>query len=192
LRSGPSPEWKDDRLVSECLAGDDRAWSALIDKYKRLIYSVPVKYGLTPDESSDIFQAVCLDLFSDLPQLRKAESLPSWLITVSLHKCQQLKRRERVAGVVQFPSAGPPEIPDHSAGLTLDQLQEVARNQKLREAVEQLPPRCREMIRMLFFETPPVPYDKVAQRLGLALGSIGFIRRRCLDRLQRILEDMDF
>jgi RNA polymerase sigma factor (sigma-70 family) len=179
-------------LVSECLAGDDRAWAALIDKYKRLIYSVPVKYGLSPDESADIFQAVCLDLFSDLPQLRKTESLPSWLITVALHKCQQLKRRERTSAVVPYTGESLPDVPDRSAGLTLQELQEVARNQKLREAIEQLPPRCREMIRMLFFENPPIPYDKVAQRLGLAQGSIGFIRRRCLDRLQRVLEEMDF
>ena len=34
---------------------------------------------------------------------------------------------------------------------------------------------------MLFFETPARPYQEVARRLGLAAGSIGFIRGRCLD-----------
>jgi len=31
------------------------------------------------------------------------------------------------------------------------------------------------MVRMLFFETPPRPYEEVANELDLATGSIGFI-----------------
>jgi hypothetical protein len=45
---------------------------------------------------------------------------------------------------------------------------------------------------MLFFEQPPVPYNEVAQKLGLATGSIGFIRGRCLSRLQKILGELGF
>ena len=52
----PSPAWPDDRLVRACLEGDDRAWNALIDKYKRLIYSIALKYHATPDDAADVFQ----------------------------------------------------------------------------------------------------------------------------------------
>ena len=45
------------------------------------------------------------------------------------------------------------------------------------------------MIRLLFYEQPPLPYVEVARRLGLATGSIGFIRGRCLKRLQKELEE---
>jgi DNA-directed RNA polymerase specialized sigma24 family protein len=48
------------------------------------------------------------------------------------------------------------------------------------------------MVHLLFYEQPPVPYEQVAAELGLAVGSIGFIRGRCLQRLRRILEEMDF
>ena len=40
------------------------------------------------------------------------------------------------------------------------------------------------MITLLFFEHPPQPYNEVAEKLGLARGSIGFIRGRCLKRLK--------
>ena len=66
----PNATWNDSRLVRECLAGNDRAWSALIGKYKNLIYSIPLKYGATPEDAADIFQSVCLELFSELPKLR--------------------------------------------------------------------------------------------------------------------------
>jgi DNA-directed RNA polymerase specialized sigma24 family protein len=48
------------------------------------------------------------------------------------------------------------------------------------------------MIRLLFFVEPAVPYAEVARRLGLATGSIGFIRGRCLRRLQKTLQQMGF
>ena len=52
----PHAGWSDERLVRACLDGDDDAWAALIDKYKRLIYSVPIKYGASPEDAADIFQ----------------------------------------------------------------------------------------------------------------------------------------
>jgi DNA-directed RNA polymerase specialized sigma24 family protein len=64
--------------------------------------------------------------------------------------------------------------------------------QLLREAVTAMPPRCRDVIQMLFFETPARPYREVAAALGLAGGSIGFIRGRCLTRLRRELLRLGF
>jgi len=71
-------------------------------------------------------------------------------------------------------------------------VEELEREQMLREAMAQLPPRCRKLVELLFYQEPPLAYAEVARRLGLATGSIGFVRGRCLKRLQRILEDMGF
>ncbi len=84
--------------MAECLAGDERAWSALLDRYKSLIYSIPLRYGAPPQDAADIFQAVCLDLFNELPRLRDAEALQGWLIRVTTHKCYHWKRRQSETG----------------------------------------------------------------------------------------------
>src|SRR5438105_11651371 len=60
--------WDDTLLVKECLAGNEEAWSLLIDKYKALIYSIPVKYGLSSQEAADVFQATCTELLMRLPE----------------------------------------------------------------------------------------------------------------------------
>jgi DNA-directed RNA polymerase specialized sigma24 family protein len=62
----------------------------------------------------------------------------------------------------------------------------------VREAIAKLPKRCADLVKLLFYEHPPLPYSDVAQRLGLATGSIGFIRGRCLTKLQKILVEMGF
>ena len=50
----------DAALVKQCLEGKEEAWAQLIDKYKALIYSIPVKYGLPPQEAADVFQGPCM------------------------------------------------------------------------------------------------------------------------------------
>jgi RNA polymerase sigma factor (sigma-70 family) len=180
---------EDEKLVQACLNGDENAWNRLIDKYKRLIYSVPVKYGLSPEDSADIFQNVCVDLFTNLAKLRKVESLRSWLITVATHKCFHHKRQQRQDVELD---AMEQEVAEDLAPATEMVLQEVQEEQAVRDALQRLTPRCAELVRMLFFEQPPVPYNEVAQKLGLATGSIGFIRGRCLSRLQKILAELGF
>ena len=179
---------EDEKLVQDCLNGDENAWNTLIDKYKRLIYSVPVKYGLSPDDAADIFQNVCVDLFQNLSKVRKIESLRSWLITVATHKCFHHKKQQKPNVELD---AMEQEVAEDIAAVP-QVMAEVEEEQAVRDAIEKLSPRCAELVKMLFFQQPPLPYIEVAQKLGLATGSIGFIRGRCLNRLQKILAELGF
>src|SRR6266567_4460790 len=143
-RKNEAVVWNDTLLVKECLAGSEEAWSLLIDKYKALIYSIPVKYGLSPQEAADVFQATCTELLVRLPELREPRALPKWLMQVAHHECYRLKRQSR------------------------------------------------RLVELLFYEVPARPYAEVAKELGLAVGSIGFTRQRCIERLRRQLEDLGF
>jgi len=182
-------QWPDERLVSECLKGDQEAWSALIDKYKNLIYSIPVKLRMY-DDAPDIFQAVCLDLLSSLDQLREPRALPKWLMQTCYHKCLQYRRKAEKQPLTNEAGEELQIVSDQP--LPEDMLTELEKEQTVRDAVSQLNPRCEQMVRMLFFENPPRPYEDVARELGVATGSIGFIRGRCLHRLKKQLEKMGF
>jgi RNA polymerase sigma factor (sigma-70 family) len=186
-RGEPDKTWTDSRLVRDCLNGDERAWAALIAKYKNLIYSVPLKYGATPEDAADIFQSVCLELFAELPRLRSTEALPGWLITVTAHLSFHWKQKRRRRAEDELSDLQEERLEDQGIAPP-DLVEEVQREQLIREAVAQLPPRCQEIIQLLFYEQPPLSYRDLAGRLGLATGSIGFIRGRCLKRLQRALE----
>jgi RNA polymerase sigma factor (sigma-70 family) len=183
--------WPDDRLVSECLKGHQEAWAALLDKYKNLIFSIPIKLGLYED-AADIFQAVCLDLLTGLPKLRQPRALPKWLMQTCYHHC--LASRRKSEKQVQLSDENEEDLAadENVASLPHELLVEVEQAQMVRDALSELSPRCEHMIRMLFFETPPRPYEEVAKELGIATGSIGFIRGRCLGKLKRELEEKGF
>jgi RNA polymerase sigma factor (sigma-70 family) len=181
--------WPDEKLVRECLRGSEEAWSALVDKYKNLIYSIPVKYRFSSDDATDIFQSVCLELLSELPKLRNAKALPKWIIQITSHKCLRHKRQSMRVTPVGLEEELPQQIAPAQAEHVLREAEE---EQNLRQALSALPPRCRRMIHMLFYEEPARPYHTIASELGLAPGSIGFIRQRCLDKLRKRLQQVGF
>lgn len=189
----PRENWTDERLVQACLDGNEDAWTIIVSKYKRLIYSIPAKHGLAPEDCADVFQSVCLELLKELPRLREPRALAGWLIKVTVHKCFHWSRKESRYVSAEDDAVPPWESTEPRPDLDLDALlDEVERDQTLRVAIADLSKRCRKLVTMLFFEFPPIPYNAVAKQLGLARGSIGFIRRRCLDRLRRSLEDKGF
>jgi RNA polymerase sigma factor (sigma-70 family) len=181
--------WDDPRLVKECLAGNEEAWSLLIDKYKALIYSIPVKYSLPPQEAADVFQSTCMELLTRLPELREPRALPKWLMQVAHHQCFRLKRQQQRL----VSRDAEPDLPDPGTPAIAENLvQQTQEEQLLREAMGNLTPQCRRLVELLFFEIPPRPYTEVAAELGLALGSIGFTRQKCIERLRRSLDELGF
>jgi RNA polymerase sigma factor (sigma-70 family) len=180
--------WPDERLVRECCKGSQAAWSALIEKYKNLIFSVPIKFGLSREDAADIFQTVCVDLLAGLQQLREPKALPKWLMQASFHQCLRWKK-DRLNLVDDLD-----ELANENSGEELPEtmIYEIQREQSVRDAMFTLPARCNRIVSMLFFEDPPRPYDEVAKELGVATGSIGFLRARCLKKLRQLLEDRGF
>src|SRR6202167_2993231 len=141
--------WPDARLVRECIAGSEEAWCALILKYKNLIFSIPVKYGFSADDSTDIFQAVGLGLLSELPKLRKVKALPKWIMQITAHKCFHRKQQQQRTEVMD-PAAK--EFEKSTPSRAQEVLQEAEDEQSLRQAMAELPPRCRELVHMLFYD----------------------------------------
>jgi RNA polymerase sigma factor (sigma-70 family) len=179
---------EDGLLVQECLKGNEKAWSALIDKYKNLIFSIPIKYGFSPDEAAEIFQAVCISMLQELSQLREPRALAAWLIRMTSHKCFRGKEQRNRNIETELEET----LPDEFAKMPEEFFREIEREQIFREALAALSPECKLLLELLFFEDPPVPYDELSKTLGMAKGSIGATRMRCLEKLRRGLETKGF
>jgi DNA-directed RNA polymerase specialized sigma24 family protein len=89
-------------------------------------------------------------------------------MTVSAHQAYHSKRsylkraeREGADAEAAFDTLSTPPSTE---------FEETQRDEVMRSAVKQLPPRCQELVRLLFYEDPPLPNDVVAKRLGLAMG----------------------
>jgi RNA polymerase sigma factor (sigma-70 family) len=174
----------DRELVAACRRGDREAWSVLLSRYERLIWSVPHRYRLPDHERADVFQTTCVRLLEHLPKLRKRDSIASWLLTTTARVCwERTRRKSRRAAAAPRP-ASPSAVPDPHEIVT-----ELEDRALVRAALARLPERCRRIVELTFLASPPPTYREIAEELGIPEGSIGPTRLRCLKKLRRILED---
>lgn len=174
----------DAELIQNCLTGNQAAWFALVDRYSGLVYSIARKSGLRPDECDDVAQVVFAILFRRLATIRDAESLAGWLGTTTRREAWRAKRRSA-------PALATASIENVELAISDMNLERAIRQARIRTAVELLDGRCRELLTALYLTEATPEYEQIAANLGLAVGSIGPIRRRCLGRLIDILHDAE-
>lgn len=186
-KHAPKTEQSDPHLVNKCLQGNEAAWSTLIDKYKNLIFSIPIRYGFSQEDAADVFQSVCLDLLQELPKVREPNALAGWLIQVTRNRCFHRKNEQLRWSTTEIDDDQTPGSEELESIIA-----QVQKEQLVRDAMRELSPQCKKLVRLLFFESPSRPYQKVADEMGLAAGSIGLTRRRCLEALRLQLEELGF
>ena len=183
-------EFPDAQLVHACLEGNEKAWHTLVGRYRRLVYSIPIKWGLSPEDAVDIFQSVWLDCFRELSSLRDVERLQPWLVRVAVRKCHRFSMQNRARGEDSLQET---EVEDlHGIEEPAELFAELDQEQTVRAALTRLSPRCRQVVQFLFFEDPRPSYQTIAARLGLSENSIGFTRERCLNSLKKILKELGY
>lgn len=177
----------DDKLVAACQANDQGAWTALVGRYERLVYTVPTRYGLTPTEVEDVYQTVWLSLLKNLSSLRQPERVAAWLVTTARRECWE---RRRGADYERSVSATPENLNlemddgDHSPEETVERYR---RQSMLRDAVARLGERCRQLLQLLYYDVEVPTYNEIADRMEMPVGSIGPVRSRCLKKLREML-----
>jgi len=169
-------------LVTRARNGDRDAWDALVERYAPLVHSICRRYRLGPHDAEDVSQDVWLRLVDHLGNLRDPAALPGWLATTTQRECGRALRAARSPCAVCVPDAE--NIPDSQSGTAEQELLIAERHAALREAFTDLPPRWQQLLALLI-QDPPVSYAQISATLGIPIGSIGPVRRRCLEKLRR-------
>lgn len=182
------PPPTDDELIARCRSGDATAWEQVLALYERLVFSIPLSYGLTREEAADIAQHTFTALLQALDTLTPDSRLGPWLATVARrHSWRALQQQRRQ-------SPDPLEALDAAAALvdrhTDTPFERWELVEWLNSALGRLNERCRALLIALYFEGAEPAYSEVADRLGIAVGSIGPTRARCLEQLRRLLTDL--
>jgi RNA polymerase sigma factor (sigma-70 family) len=189
--SEPIPERPDDRdLVSRCLAGEEAAWETLVRRYQRLIYSIPIRYGLKEETAADVFQSVCMLLLEHLGSLKDRGKLASWIITTTTRECwrvsHRLRREAPIGEMGEDDERFVPEVADDHPLAEEEQIRFEEQHQ-VREAVQALPERCRRLVELLYYDESRPSYEEISRRMEMPVPSIGPTRARCLEKLRKLL-----
>ena len=175
-------------LIRRCRQGSAGAWQQLLTRYERLVYSIPLSYGVSRDDAADIAQITFTILIQSIDSLSEDSRLGPWLVTVARRHTWRLldrNRRERAS--------------DHLEGVDVaeravllgksdaDSIEHWELAEWLDTGLSKIGESCRELLLALYFQPERSSYAEVAARLSMPIGSIGPSRARCLKRLRQVL-----
>ncbi|MBK8985141.1 MAG: sigma-70 family RNA polymerase sigma factor [Chloroflexi bacterium] len=179
----------DTQLIEDCRHGRQEAWQQILTRYERLVFSIPLNYGLTRADAADVAQLTFTTLVEHLERLHPDSNLGGWLATVARrHSLHHLRRHKR-----EFLGQDEDVAESHFLLNTPDSDATTywERVNWLNQGLDLLDKRCRDLLLLLYFSEEQPAYEEVAEQLGLRVGSIGPIRGRCLERLRVILVERE-
>jgi RNA polymerase sigma factor (sigma-70 family) len=180
-------------LLTACRDGDESSWEALVDRYQRLIYTIPRRAGLNQDQASEVFQEVFVTLLQKLDDIHDPDRLHAWLVTAARRKTWRLLSKERAWQSVESDAD---DDGDDGMDLLVDNnplpdevLLRLEEQHRVRTAVAELDERCQKLLTLLYYQTEPPSYAEIADTFGTSEGSVGPTRARCLKKLLRLLDE---
>ena len=184
-----STEMSPEQLVAGATQFDGGAWEALIERYGRMVACIARAHGLSEADAADVAQTVWLRLVEHISTIRDPQRIGSWLATTTRNECTRVWHQRakltvisnaEVMDLIVDESAPEPKVETHD------------RDVQLRATVATLPRRQQAILGLLMSDDAP-SYVQVAAGLGIAVGSIGPMRKRGLGalRLKCVADSID-
>jgi RNA polymerase sigma factor (sigma-70 family) len=168
-------------LWSEIRLGSEDAWRGLVQRHANLVYGVCSYVGLTQADSADCFQQTWMLLYQNRHRIKDASRLSSWLVTTAKREAIRLHRRSNNGpNDINLGAVDPNPMPEA-------RMLQLERQGQLEIALGQMEPMCRRLLDAFFFADDKKSYRDIAKSLGYSPNTLGAKRRRCLDKLKRIL-----
>jgi RNA polymerase sigma factor (sigma-70 family) len=178
-------------LVRSAVDGDAAAWKALVEGLSPLVWSVVRSHRLSDADAHEVYQTVWFRFAQHLGRIREPDKAGSWLASTARNESLKVLRSLRRTVPTDDPQlldrVSEERTPEQSV---LDDEEAAAESERIRwlwQEFEELGERCRQLLRVLM-ASPPPSYQEVSAALGIAVGSIGPLRQRCLRRLKARLD----
>jgi RNA polymerase sigma-70 factor (ECF subfamily) len=174
----------DEHLIALVAGGDPDAVGGLYDRHAAVLLAVAFRILGSRADAEDVVH----DAFASLPDRSRhyaveRGSVAAWLIILVRNLCLDRLRRRGVRAalvrespqVLHPPPAGDPELAADTA----------RRVERVRAALESLPPVQQNTLRTAFFEG--LSYSEIAAREGISLGTVKSRAARALAALREAL-----
>lgn len=176
-------------LVRACRNGDETAWNDLVERYQRLIVTIPRRAGLSEEQASDVFQEVFMTLLEKLDSIEQPDRIRSWMVTTAKFKTWAIVRGDKGRFAPETEEEMELEMANlkDRSPLADEMLIEVEQQHIIRTALAKLEERCRKILSMIYLRDSAASYAQVAEEIGVGETSISPMRARCLQKLAKIL-----
>jgi len=164
---------------------DSLALETLVRRYERPLYAYACRVTGSREAAQDVFQETFIRIYRKRTSFRLGARFRPWVYQICLNLCRDhLRKRKR------RPEQELPETPVVDPGPSPhDQAARKLLERKVREAVEELPEKHREVFMLAHYEQ--LSYPEVAAVLGLPLGTVKSRMFHCMRKLADLLANVE-
>jgi len=177
---GPSSANDLKNLVRQCLAGDQRAMLALVERFQGQVFGLCYRMLGQRQDAEDAAQETFVRVLKNLHRWDETRDFQPWLLTIAGNRCRTAlsSRRRRPTGELTEELVAD-DAPDHDAGRQLAE--------EVHLALGHLRPEYRRAF--LLFHEQELSYAEIADTLDVPLGTVKTwvhrTRRELIDRLRQ-------
>lgn len=163
-------------LVKAAIAGDQRAYSTLMNRYYHSIFNMMHKMVNHRIDAEDLTQEAFSKAFRRLDGYEPRYAFSTWLFKIAINNCIDHIRKKRLQTMsIDEPieHSSQQRFSDNLKGMGLNPEEGAMRDQTVklvRQLINRLSHRYRLMIELRFFEE--LSYDEIAKELGIPLGTV--------------------
>lgn len=173
----------DEALVAATLRGDDDAFSELVTRHKRRVFTTAARFARDDHQLDDICQEVFLRAYRHLGKFRAEAPFAHWLAKITVSACYDFLRKERRVREQASLDASVLEMPDRR----IESAVAAGRARELLDyALRRLSPEERLIITLAGIEERPM--REIAELTGWTESNVKVRAFRARQNLKRILE----
>jgi RNA polymerase sigma-70 factor (ECF subfamily) len=171
----------DEELLARYVMGDDRvAFSTLVQRYERELYSYLRRYLGDAEMAEDVFQATFMQVHLKCGQFEQGRKFRPWLYTVATNQGIDAKRRNRRHKAMSLDRQATSENHDDLGALVnllatsepgpAAELEADERRDWIRREVEALPELLRSSVVLVYYQG--LKYREAAEVLEVPVGTV--------------------
>jgi RNA polymerase sigma factor (sigma-70 family) len=169
------------RLFAEYRDGDEARMGDLVQVLTPILWHTARATRLDAASAEDVLQNTWLTLVRKADTISEPLAVLQWLIVTTKREAWRVARIQAKIRPEDM-ELGAATISDPAESVE-DAVVRTDVDQRLWQHIEELPERCRALLRVIAFADRP-DYAALAKALGMPQGSIGPTRGRCLAKLR--------
>ncbi|MFN7495204.1 MAG: RNA polymerase sigma factor [Cyclobacteriaceae bacterium] len=182
---------EDFRLIDMAVAGDDKAYAKLLQRYKRPVYHVILKMVRNVDDAEDLMMESFSKAFRSLHRFKKDFTFSTWLFRIATNNTIDYIRKKKlntlsIENTYTDDDGASVSIDIEDKG-NLDPQEETIRMQKeeiMQVFVNMLPPKYQKLVRLRYFHE--LSYEEIAAEIEAPLGTV----KAQLHRARELMYDL--
>jgi len=167
--------------------GNVQAFSFLVEKYQKLVYTLALKLLKKPEEAEEMAQDTFIKAFQKLDSYEGKSKFSTWLYSITYNACISELRKRRI----EFKSLDDRQISDQDEQKMYDYYRETKKEDQekyLNLALEKLPEDDQVLVTLYYYESQSM--DELSQITGLTVSNIKVKIHRARKRMYTILHEM--